>query len=188
MPRYLRQPNTNGCGPVALMNAFKWAGLEFSYDEQKELFYALCHCEYPDGCSPHFLDKAFRVINESWGSPLRILRRRRATKKEFDRRLDEGEAAVLLTGRTPSLYNVSAAVQGRDENYFWGHYIFVPRRAGNSYIVINDARTSDWEFVTTYRAPNARMRRMLQHYGGARALKTYRKRCIYPTAWFLAAR
>lgn len=179
MPRYIKQPNKYSCGPVALMNAFKWGGFKFSYAEQRELFYDLCHCD-PDGSSPHFVDQGFRIINETWGSPLKILRRRHVTKKELDSRLNGGESVVLLTGRTPSLYNVSATAQGRDENYFWGHYIFIPRRAGSSYVVINDARSSDWGHVTTYRAPNNRMRRMLQRYGAT-------GREAYPTAWFLTA-
>lgn len=188
MPRYIRQRDTYGCGPIAMMNAFKWAGFHFSYSELKPLFYALARCGYPDGCSPRYLDQGLRGLNEIWGSPLKITRRYHVTKKEVDRRLDQGEAVILLTGRKPSLYGFSEGGAEADASFFWGHYVFVPRKAGASYIVVNDARESDWEHVTTYRAPNRRMRKMLRHYSDVGALEAYRKKCSYPTAWFLSMR
>jgi hypothetical protein len=183
MPRYLKQPDKFGCGPVAVMNAFKWAGFVFSYREARDWFYAESECNRPDGSSPRLLDRGLRSINKKLGSPLRILRRYRVTKPELDRRLDQGEAAILLTGRTCLLYNVPCPNREPDE--FWGHYIFCPSRSGKIYTVVNDARQSDRKHLAVYRASAKRMRRLLRRYSAERALEWYAKRCVYPTAWFL---
>ncbi len=42
MPRYVRQRNDYSCGPVALLNALKWAGRKGAYRKDIELLKAEC--------------------------------------------------------------------------------------------------------------------------------------------------
>jgi hypothetical protein len=190
MVRYLKQPEKYSCGPIAVMNVFKWAGFVFSHREAKDWFYAEVGY-WPGsrwqegGTSPCSIDQGLRSVNRRIGNPLRVLRRYHVTKAELDQRLADGEAAILLTGRKPDLYSVTPEFQGREPGEFWGHYVFCLGRRGSQYILVNDARTCDWEHKTIYYAPNQRMRKMLRRYGSARALRRYGKRTCYPTAWFL---
>lgn len=43
-PRYIKQRDHHSCGPVALLNALKWAGYKVSYNKHFRSIYRSCKC------------------------------------------------------------------------------------------------------------------------------------------------
>jgi len=61
--RYIKQKDTYSCGPVALINALKWAGFKYTYKDLKR-FQRLCKCTYPNGCSWNDFTSAIRSMSK----------------------------------------------------------------------------------------------------------------------------
>ena len=45
MPRWIKQRNSYSCGPVAMLNVLKWAGLDVSYNQHFEEWSEHCRCD-----------------------------------------------------------------------------------------------------------------------------------------------
>lgn len=62
MIRYAKQTDNFRCGPVAIANALKWAGINFSYRDNKKRLDKLCKTKHPTGCYLADLTRALRKI------------------------------------------------------------------------------------------------------------------------------
>ena len=60
MPRYIKQRDKFRCGPVVILNALKWAGVDVSYDESIDHLSNLCRCRRPRGTNHKNFDRAIR--------------------------------------------------------------------------------------------------------------------------------
>jgi len=124
MVRYLKQRDGYSCGPVAVLNAMKWAGFEVT-GENLKVFRWIALCTSPHGCWPRHLHNLIKLQFERKASAMKG----KPTMKYMDKWLDQGNSIIM--------------------RYFWhdkernkrvGHYIFIPDRTEKYYKVCNDGR------------------------------------------------
>ncbi len=73
MPRYVKQRDHFRCGPVAILNALKWAGAKVSSSDYLDYLTELSACGPPPrGTWFKTFDRALRVAGESFYSVRRI--------------------------------------------------------------------------------------------------------------------
>ena len=58
-PRFVKQKDKFRCGPIAIINALRWAGIDIKYNEVKPIG-ELCGCVAQGGCVPIKFDLALR--------------------------------------------------------------------------------------------------------------------------------
>lgn len=120
-PRYLKQRDQFSCGPIAIINAAKWAGRHLTYADLRAISTA-CGCVSPTGTRQRGIDGVLRTL-------CRVTYCCNPTKDRLDKHLKAGGAAVVNFG-----------IDRGDE---WdGHYVFVPERLGMCYVVVNDGTTT----------------------------------------------
>lgn len=120
MIKYCKQLNKTDCGPIAVINALKWAGLKVSIGKNYKDIRQSCYWVPRDGTDAidmrGCLDRFDGVAtNQIW----------RYTLKSLDQSLDNGKALILL-------YTLFARGQDR------GHFIFIHGRDKGGYFVYND--------------------------------------------------
>jgi hypothetical protein len=92
MPRYVRQRDKNSCGPIAILNALKWAGVRVSIRRGYKLIRKdTKYCPH-DGTPPYFMG---RVLYKN--RRLTVRRPRRFSIRAIEDHLQNGGAAVLLS-------------------------------------------------------------------------------------------
>jgi len=93
MPRYVRQRDQYRCGPIAILNALKWAGAKVSSSDYLDYLTALSVCgPSPRGTWHKTFDRALRVAGEDFYSVRRIYY---PTLGEIESHLQDGGAIVL---------------------------------------------------------------------------------------------
>ena len=73
-PRWIRQQDTFRCGPVAVANALKWAGIPCSWKRDKDYLSELCRVNRTWGTKPKDFENALR---EASGGTFAVRRRKR---------------------------------------------------------------------------------------------------------------
>lgn len=118
MPRYIGQHQIghNGCGPIAILNVLKWAGVPTSYRKHYPKVAQMCECI--EGTQRSTFEKTLKSLAKGLFSVTAI---RGPTLKEFYNMVDCGAAAVLLY-----------------HNGWCGHFCFIPEVQGKKFICIND--------------------------------------------------
>jgi hypothetical protein len=120
MPRYIRQKLAYSCGPIALMNAVKWAGYSLSRREYLDHYAHLCKYEkgfYGTGTQWKHMHKAIVATPE-----LKLITKlENPTLRSLDRFLNKKYSAIV-----------------RYRHKQGGHYIFMPKRTTRFYYVVND--------------------------------------------------
>lgn len=152
MARYSKQPDVYGCGPVAVMNALKWAGknISISDKEQRRKYYKICNCvplqgppvrgwkeiarkdkDFIIGTMAHHMTSALYEI-EKEGDMLSFPTHARSVTpiKEVERFASRENSAMIL------LYHHRDSGSGDVH----GHYIFVPEvsKSGKTFTVVNN--------------------------------------------------
>jgi hypothetical protein len=162
--RYLRQPDRYSCGPTAIINAMKWAGLDAT--SRDYLPYLQFSCRTIDlqnptdadlnGTMDHDFDRVLRYVGKD---VFKIKRRRSPSLPEIIRHLKRGGAVAL--------------------SYFWQesgqeglHFCFISGMDRGSFVCVND---HDAPNTATIRK---RSRKTLK--------KWLRKAHDCPTVWFLS--
>ncbi len=75
MPRYIKQRDKYRCGPVAILNSLKWAGVAASYSEHTDCLTELAVCGPPPRGTCHgTFDRALRVAGKGFYSVRRVFR------------------------------------------------------------------------------------------------------------------
>jgi len=146
MIRYVKQRDETSCGPVAIINIFKWMGCKVSYDFI-QVTRDLCEHEPGQygGTTNLNQERALRLVG------IKKKRRIKPSIKEIDSHLDSG--GIVLLG-----YHVPYAVPGYKRNE--GHFALCIGRTQRSYTMVNDGTK-----YTVGKRSRPVMKRILQ--GGA---------------------
>ncbi len=169
MVRYVRQRDTFRCGPIAILNALKWAGAPVTAALLPEIT-AVAGCVYPEGTQPKDFAPALRAFGEKYFSvgtvPLPSIRAIENCLREEDR-------AVLVNY---GWFNRDAG------NALTGHYtLFTGVSArGQRFTAVNFSRGAGGSAQgTTSTVSRAKMREFLHHR------KDPEESRWYPGSWFL---
>ena len=111
-PRWIKQTDTYSCGPIALANILKWAGIQSNWSEDRDDFRKLCRTNAQFGTQPANLTRALRT----WGSQLIIVKRSRWKLAEIIDHV-EGRGAVIFDFTVPLPSNVKKPWWQRDGHY-----------------------------------------------------------------------
>ena len=118
MPRYAKQPRDSSCGPTAVLNAAKWAGLGLSIKHDFDFMADLCGTDWKIGTYPSGIERGLRVALGLNG--VKVTRKRYATVRNIEKLLSKGGAAVacnddhvfLITGQTEKMFIVQNYREG----------------------------------------------------------------------------
>ena len=92
MPRYTKQRDDFRCGPVSILNALKWAGVDISHAASIAYLSELCDCTESLGTAHKDFDRAIRKAGKGI---LRVRLVRHPSLGEIEEHLREGGALVL---------------------------------------------------------------------------------------------
>jgi hypothetical protein len=140
MTRYIKQNDKFSCGPVALINAAKWAGSEEKVETLREYFMSECECVFPGTELGSFK----RTINKVKHFKIHSVCRQPSIGL-LNYNLDAGRVAIL-----------------RIKSEMGGHYSLCTRYTSKAYEVIN--WNSECEVVSEI--PRSLMDRCLKHVDG----------------------
>lgn len=121
MVRYTRQVLKNSCGPIAIINAMKWAGYRIPRTKWVKGIGGLCDFHIKCGTSIEGITSALKTLHQ-----LELVEyKTRPTLKWLDKKFHEGCGIILKYehGHKPS-----------------GHFVFVPGRTRHYYNIVNKAR------------------------------------------------
>lgn len=94
--RYIRQRDRTSCGPVAIINAVRWAGGEAKYEDKFEDYVKRCRCVSPWGSTHNAFE---RTLREEAEGLFKVLRVYRPTISQITSHL-LSEGAVILNYRS----------------------------------------------------------------------------------------
>lgn len=117
--RFLRQKDQYSCGPVAVINALKWAGLPLTYKSDFKEIKTRCKTTADWGTTPHNISKVLSQYDE-----LSFEIKQLITLKDIEEHLLSGGAVIL-------------EYWFKDETLYDGHYVFIYEREGNDFVVVN---------------------------------------------------
>jgi len=125
MPRYVKQKDKFRCGPVAIANAMKWSGENYSWTKNKDKLTKLCNCE--NGTYRSDLKRALKQII---GAVIKFRYSTAPTLRSIDEHLAKG--AVLL--------NLTRWDEDKRGHPGWdkiGHPFLIIDRTPHTYIVVS---------------------------------------------------
>ena len=110
MPRYASQPYDATCGPTAVINAGKWAGLGLSVKHDFVFMMDLCETDWEIGTYPWGIDRGLRIALGLNG--VKVTRKRNASIKDIEKHLSKDGSVVvcnkdhvfLITGQTKKMF------------------------------------------------------------------------------------
>lgn len=168
MPRYVRQRDAFRCGPVAILNALKWAGCRVTAELIPDLAREVS-CAAPLGTS---LSNMTRGLHK-WGKGIFFTQTdRRPSLQKIERSLREGKAVIL-----GYWYHTD---DQKNKNFKNGHYALITKisPSGLTFFVKNYIDIDD---IQRTRISRRRLENDLQ------VLKVAVERW-YPYAWYLRKR
>lgn len=92
MTRYVRQKDKFRCGPVAILNALRWAGLNINYKKSINNLTLMCFCKPGRGTSHNNFDNALRELCENFFKVRRVYH---PTLKQIEEHLQNNGAVIL---------------------------------------------------------------------------------------------
>lgn len=123
MARYVKQPNQYSCGPTAILNALKWAGLDVTLQHHPLLEFS-CRAEDSDDDEFGILDHDFdRVLRWAGKNVFTVRRSKTPTLEVIREHLKNGGSVCLGYSWTEEL---------------GGHYAFIAGLDRGLFMVIND--------------------------------------------------
>ena len=110
MPRYASQPYDSTCGPTAVINAAKWAGLGLSVKHDFDFIMELCDTDWEIGTYAQNIDRGLRIALGLNG--VKVTRKRNASIKDIENHLSKDGSVVvcnkdhvfLITDQTPKMF------------------------------------------------------------------------------------
>lgn len=130
--RFVRQPTLISCGPTAIINAAKWAGLSCTLKNDFGSISLMCDTKADNGTHCDNFDKVLRLKLRTAAKIRKRLRPSFASIVSYVRRHDR--AVVLLYWR-----RANESVRKYDDYTVEGHYILViPSGSNDSVICVND--------------------------------------------------
>lgn len=117
--KYITQQDTFRCGPVAILNALHWAGVDVSYKDSIDILTHVCECKFPKGTKYRPFFKTLRkmgktlfaveyVVEPTFGQIERALRKNKAIIWNFKRPHGRHYALIVdmsSTGKTFKIAN-----------------------------------------------------------------------------------
>lgn len=94
MPRYVKQRNTYSCGVIAVINALKWAGYNFTYDQLYNVLSEVLQTNSEIGTEEKYLDKVLKLFGSKVFSVTHV---KSINFKQLNKEIEEGHAVILLT-------------------------------------------------------------------------------------------
>jgi hypothetical protein len=159
--RYSKQYDYYSCGPIALLNALKWAGCNYSVKKDLDRIKKECKLQ-DDGVFVNDFHSAVKKESKD------IFIYKRYTKFTTDKMIKH-----LLKGGS-ILLNYRFVYEDYGEEI--RHYTFIPQVKRNKFIAINNNIVNN-KIKTVGTISYDRMKKMI---------KSYRKyKLSFPTAWFL---
>ncbi len=133
MPRYLKQYDNYSCGPIAILNALKWAGVKATYKTHYPAIAESCRVKEDEDCGTlsSDLDKTLRLFTNK---RFTVTKARECSIQRLEAHLANGGAAVLAHLET-KLYVGQTDVEGHFS--FW----FAVSEDGKSFTGANDGGT-----------------------------------------------
>jgi hypothetical protein len=123
MRRYVKQTDEFRCGPVAVINAVKWAGGNLTKKDLPRLT-KMCECTFSNGTKVRNLQKALKRYEKFF----RITMLFDPPKARLDKHLLQGHAAIM------------DYTDFWDKEAFLGHYILIVEKKDNYYTICNDRK------------------------------------------------
>lgn len=118
--RFVKQKDQYSCGPIAIMNALKWAGLPATYRTHFHKIRSLCKTTMSWGTTPDNMTMALLKHSKYLNFTTKSL----VTLKEIEKHLDAGGAVIL-------------EYWFKDEKDYDGHYVFIFREHGHDFMAVN---------------------------------------------------
>lgn len=160
--RYIRQPDSYSCGPTAILNAMKWAGIDATSQYLPYLQFSCRTIDLETPADPEShgtLSSDFdRVLRYVGTGAFHVRRKKNPTASEMKRHLEKGNAIAL-------------AYYWEDETEKGEHFCFIAGLERGLFVCINDHSRPD-----TIR---------LRHMKTIKSWLTKHNDC--PMAWFLTA-
>ena len=127
MPKFIKQTNPFNCGPTAILNALKWAGMSdatLSLIPTLEFSCRLVNFEEGDvGTTDHDFDRVIRYAGQMYYT---VVRPETVTIGGIDNHLESGGSIAIG-------YVGYGSTDG-------GHFCFISEKVGSSYAFINDSK------------------------------------------------
>ena len=121
--RYLKQRDRYACGPIAVLNALKWAGAKVSYNSHFNRIKKLSKCHL-DGADYDGLIKAVK----NYKSIFCVQENHFVDIGDIDFYLKEGGSIIL-----EYYYRDLESTEG-----YVGHFVFIPGKWGKYFLVVNN--------------------------------------------------
>lgn len=145
MTRYISQRDKYNCGPIAVMNALKWAGENITYDELEQ-FKVLCKCNrHTGGTEWAKLTTAVRkqqsiILSEVINKP---------SIKQIDNWLNKGNIVIVgyYWWKKPYDRKINQYATRKDGGWL-GHFVMISEKFYGIYTMHNFGRYST-NFCTT---------------------------------------
>jgi hypothetical protein len=136
--RFVRQPTEYSCGPIAIINALKWAGEHCTLRQHHALITLLCKATYSLGTDEFRFESGLRSAAKGL---LRIRKRKQPTFASILGHIRQPDRAVILLYWYPE-----AGYDKRTHEPVTGHYTLVfSNHEDSSMVCIND---SEYETIT----------------------------------------
>ena len=121
MPRFVKQPHENTCGPTAVINAAKWAGVDLSIKHDYKWLMGLCETDLQVGTYPHGIERGLRLTIGICGVKVTRKRLGFGSIRNLEKHLDNGGAIVactidhvfLITDQTDKMFVVQNYSDGK---------------------------------------------------------------------------
>jgi len=111
-PKWIRQTDGFSCGPVALANALKWAGIQANWSVDRDDFRKLCRTNREYGTEPANLTRALKT----WGRELVVVKRQSWKMQQVISHV-EGRGACIFDFTVPTNYNIKLPWYERAAHY-----------------------------------------------------------------------
>lgn len=128
MIRYTKQTDTFRCGPVAIANAIKWAGGDFSFRDNKKKLDKLVNIK-KTGCNPTDLTIALRAVGEKYLTGIQRRKLNNSTPTQVVRMIRKHIKADGIVLMNISRYNYL----GQNE----GHFYLIDGQDGEFFMCVN---------------------------------------------------
>jgi len=128
----LKQRDKYSCGPIAILNALRWADLDTPYEDWFDMLSAVCECGWPDVTLHRRFERALREIGRNFCS---MRRKFRPSIKEIEDHIYGGGAVILnykwrrKNGETNRHFSLVVDVSQGGKTF----YSVNDRRAGPAY-------------------------------------------------------
>jgi hypothetical protein len=122
--RYVSQRDSYSCGSIAVLNTLKWSGMRVTYKSHMKRVNKLCNANISG-----ILDRDITTALSHYKS-LKFRVRRCITMRQLDSHLKKGGCAII-------------AYEFRLLDEECGHYIFIPGKKDDNFIIVNDSASKD---------------------------------------------